>query len=151
LNPRGLVPIENRRTVHYLRSYAYDDSTAIEDQELHSSAAARFNELAAELMHNVRSFAPIEPPREHAHKTEIHTVATITTGDIIGEIKIQQQSVNGLGEVTGRRLWPPNLAGNDIGSRPSSAGCCCRQKLPQTIIRGAKIRKGTPTPVKGIL
>jgi hypothetical protein len=121
--------------------------------KLHSSAAARFNELAAELMHNVRSFGPIEPPREHAHKTEIHPVATITTDDIIGEIKIQQQSVNGLGEVTGRRLRPSNLAGNDIGSRASSAGCCCRQKLeiPETIIQEAKIRKGTPTPVKGIL
>lgn len=68
--------------------------------ELHEQAAARFNELARELLGKVRAFAPPEPRRSAT--TSIHPVAQLSEKDVIGLLDWKQRSVNGFGEETGR-------------------------------------------------
>jgi hypothetical protein len=67
--------------------------------EFHPDAAARFNELAHELLNCVGSFGPVQPPK--AVPTQLHPVMEIPESDII-ELKIQRSSVNLLGEEMGR-------------------------------------------------
>lgn len=66
----------------------------------HPDAAARFNELAQELLACVGSFGQAEPPV--AGPREIHPVVQIPASDIIGEIKVVKSAVNLLGEEVGR-------------------------------------------------
>jgi hypothetical protein len=68
--------------------------------QFHPDAAARFNELAVEILGSVSSFGRIEPP--HNRPTHLHPVIELTAADIIGEITVQQSLVNLLGEERGR-------------------------------------------------
>lgn len=68
--------------------------------EFHERAAARFTELAQEVLSKVGSFGRIQSfaPK----RTKIHPVANFTEKDVIGPITWNQRSVNGLGQETGR-------------------------------------------------
>jgi Apea-like HEPN len=68
--------------------------------EFHPDAAARFNELADEILGSVRSFGRVEPP--HNRSTPLHPVIELGPADIIGEITVQQSSVDLLGEERAR-------------------------------------------------
>jgi hypothetical protein len=70
--------------------------------EFHEQAAARFTELAQIVLTTVGSFGRSESPAPR--ETQIHPVANLTEKDLIGNITVQQRSVNGLGEDTGR-FW----------------------------------------------
>jgi hypothetical protein len=66
----------------------------------HPDAAARFNEVAQEILHSVESFGPTKPPAPAPVK--LHPVVEIPSSDIIGEIKIERSADNRLGEEMGR-------------------------------------------------
>lgn len=68
--------------------------------EFHENAAARFNELAQELLAKARTFPPVQP--RPSVRTFIHPVARINESVVIGTVAWKQRSVNGLGEETGR-------------------------------------------------
>jgi len=68
--------------------------------QFHPDAAARFNELAQEILQSVASFGPIEPGPSGTG--QVHPVAEIPASDIIGEIKVQKSAINGFGEEVGR-------------------------------------------------
>jgi Apea-like HEPN len=68
--------------------------------KFHEEAAARFRELAQEVLTKVGSFGRIQSPVPK--RTEIHPVANFTEKDVIGPITWNQRSVNGLGQETGR-------------------------------------------------
>ena len=70
--------------------------------EFIEQAAARFTELAQDVLAKVGSFGRTQPPR--LQRTDIHPVANLTQEDMIGSIAIREHSVNGLGEETGR-FW----------------------------------------------
>ncbi len=71
--------------------------------EFHEKAAARFSELAQDVLGKVGSFGRLQPPRLQG-ELKIHPTTTITSADIIGEFKMKESSINGLGEETGR-FW----------------------------------------------
>jgi hypothetical protein len=73
--------------------------------QFHPDAAARFNELAQELLQSVSSFGPFEPAPSGTG--EIHPVVQIPASDIIGEIRVESTAINGLGEEVGR-YWNSN-------------------------------------------
>ncbi len=68
--------------------------------EFHENAAARFNELAQELLTKVRAFPAVEPRSNGA--SLIHPMAQLSEKDVSGVIAWKQSSVNGFGEETGR-------------------------------------------------
>jgi len=73
--------------------------------QFHPDAAARFNELAQELLQSVSSFGHFEPAPSGTG--EIHPVVQIPASDIIGEIKVESTAINRLGEEVGR-YWNSN-------------------------------------------
>ena len=73
--------------------------------EFHPGAAARFSELAKELLTSVRSFGPVPQPRSSA--SQLHPVHHIRAEDIIGELKVRRSSFNLLGVEVGR-YWESN-------------------------------------------
>lgn len=72
----------------------------------HNAAAERFNALAQELLGRVGSFGKIAP-RTPPPQSQIHPTFVFGSEHIIGEIKTQDHSINGLGEETGR-FWNSN-------------------------------------------
>jgi hypothetical protein len=102
--------------------------------EFHPEAAARFNELAQEILRSVSSFRPATPPTSGA--SEIHPVVQIPESDIIGEVKVEQAAVNRLGEEVGR-YW------NSKGLRVGWEG----QDFER--IKGLARKIATTAPVKG--
>jgi hypothetical protein len=68
--------------------------------EFHEQAAARFADLAQDVLTKVGSFGRIEPPSPKA--TQIHPVAQLTEKDVIGNVTWKESSVNRLGQETGR-------------------------------------------------
>jgi hypothetical protein len=66
----------------------------------HPDAVARFAELAQAQLKSVKSFGGVETIS--IPQMEIHPVATITSDEINGEIKVVQSAFNGLGEEQGR-------------------------------------------------
>lgn len=71
--------------------------------EFHEHAAARFSELAQDILGKVGSFGRMQPSHPGT-PLEIHLAATFAAKDIIGEIRWQESAVNGLGQETGR-FW----------------------------------------------
>jgi hypothetical protein len=78
----------------------------------HPDAATRFTELGDEILRSVRSFGPITPAPTVARRAEIHPVATVTSKDIIGVAKVEERTVNMLGDETGH-FWNSN--GSRVG------------------------------------
>jgi hypothetical protein len=78
--------------------------------QFHPDAAARFNELARDILQSVSSFGPFEPAPSGT--SQLHPVAEIPASDIIGEIKIEKTAINRLGEEVGR-YW--NSKGLRVG------------------------------------
>lgn len=72
----------------------------------HPEAAQRFNEIAEELLSTVGSFGPVRPPAPPP-KSQIHPTFVFGPEHIIGDIKIEDRLVNGLGDETGR-FWDSN-------------------------------------------
>ncbi len=70
--------------------------------EFHEQAAARFEELAHDVLAKVRSFGLTQPLA--FGPSNIHPVANLTEKDLIGPIIWKERSVNGLGRETGR-FW----------------------------------------------
>jgi hypothetical protein len=73
--------------------------------QFHAEAAARFSELAQNVLNSVKSFGNAVPPT--AARTEIHPVARITPDQILGEIKVTESAFNGMGQEKGR-YWTSN-------------------------------------------
>ena len=73
--------------------------------QFHPEAAARFSDMAQDVLKSVKSFGNAVTPT--AGRTEIHPVARITSDQIIGEVKVTESAFNGLGEEKGR-YWTSN-------------------------------------------
>ena len=102
--------------------------------EFHPEAAARFTELAQEVLKSIRSFRSVEAPP--TGRSEIHPVANIAADQVIGEIKATESSFNALREETGR-YWTSN------GLRVGWEG-------PEfDAIKDLALRFGNATPIKG--
>jgi hypothetical protein len=102
--------------------------------EFHPDAAARFSQLAQEVLKCVRSFERVET--QPTRGAEIHPVASLTVDDIIGEIIIQESSFNGVGDETGR-YW--NSKGLRVGW----------QGREFEAIKDLVLRFGNAAPIKG--
>jgi hypothetical protein len=102
--------------------------------EFHSEAAARFAELAQEVLKSIRSFGSVETPPTGG--VEIHPIANISADQVVGEIKAIESSFNALHKETGR-YWTSN------GLRVGWEG-------PEfDAIKDLALRFGNATPIKG--
>lgn len=102
--------------------------------EFHPEAAARFAELAQEVLKSIKSFGSVGTPPSGG--AEIHPVANIAADQVIGEIKVVESSFNALREETGR-YWTSNGLRVGWEGREFNA------------IKNLVLRFGNATPIKG--